>query len=449
MDISNFGLKNLFGKSDSDVSNKDIVVDSDDVRKDGETYKTWGFRLAGRAGGNNSVLSSALNVVEQNNRKEQVGNQQDQEDRKQRLQAELNSLNQKKLQFENKKEGLQNDIDSITEKIASFKDECTEKVTDYEKQKQEIKNGATGTNRTAKLTLIIACFLLFALAIYLFTFYSSAIYSAFFKEFTFNDIGLGSTILDSQALSKAWHQGTQAGLFCSLLPFVFVALGFVVSQFENEEGWKGIAKSVMMYAITFIFDAILAYEISEKIYDMNGLTKLEDNPPYAISMAFSDVRFWSIIFLGFIVYLIFGFVFGFAMKTYDDLTDRKGQLRMIDKDIQKEKEKLERKIISEEERITKKKSELDQVTNDILTTDQEIATKESFINGSVIDFDALQKALNEFFMGWMSYLSGASSGSNTKTLAKQIFDNKMAEVKQSLSPQKKDILIDQLTLKSE
>lgn len=449
MDLSNFGLKNLFKVSDNDMSNKDIIVDSEDVRKDGETYKTWGFRLAGRAGGNNSVLSSALNVVEQNNRKEQIGNQQDQEDRKQRLQAELNSLNQKELQFENKKEGLLNDIESISEKIAGFKDQCTEKIAEYEKQKQEIKNGATGTNRTAKLTLIIACVLLIALAIYLFTFYSSAIYSAFFKEFTFNDIGLGSTILDSKALSKAWHQGTQAGLFCSLLPFVFVALGFVVSQFELEEGWKGVAKSIMMYAITFIFDAILAYEISEKIYEMNSLTKIEDIPSYTISMAFADVRFWSIIFLGFIVYLIFGFVFAFAMKTYDDLTDRKGQLRMIDKDIEKEKVKLERKIAAEEEKISKKKTELNQVDNDILTTKQEIATKESLINGNVIDFDALIKALNEFFMGWMSYLSGASSGSNTKTLAKQIFDNKIDEVKQSLSPHKKDILIDQLTLKTE
>ncbi len=454
MDISNFKLKNLFRKSDNDTPNDDnsgrvIIVDSEEVRKDGETYRTWGFRLAGRAGGNNSVLSSALTVVEQNNRKEQVGNQQDQEDRKQRLQAELNSLNQKKLQFENKRDGLQNDIETISNKIAELKDDYTEKIADFEKQKQEIKNGATGTNRTVKLTLIIACVILIALAIYLFTFYSSAIYSAFFKEFSVDDLGLGSTILDSQALSKAWRQGAQAGLFCSLLPFVFVGLGFVVSQFENEEGWKGIAKSVMMYAITFIFDAILAYEISEKIYDMKALTTLNDMPEYTLHMAFADVRFWSIIFLGFIVYLIFGFVFGFAMKTYDDLTDRKGQLRIIDKDIQKEEEKLERKIVTEEEKISKKKTELDQVNNDILATNQDIATKEGQINGNVIDFDDLYKALNEFFMGWMSYLSGASSGSNTKTLAKQIFDNKITEVKYSLTPQKKDLLIDQLTLKSE
>lgn len=89
------------------------------------------------------------------------------------------------------------------------------------------------------------------------------------------------------------------------------------------------------------------------------------------------------------------------------------------------------------------------MNNDILATNQDIATKEGQINGNVIDFDDLYKALNEFFMGWMSYLSGASSGSNTKTLAKQIFDNKITEVKYSLTPQKKDLLIDQLTLKSE
>ncbi|MCQ2374650.1 MAG: hypothetical protein MJ069_01940 [Salinivirgaceae bacterium] len=445
----NFGLKTLFRKSDADNLNKNIVVDSEDVRMEGETYKTWGFRLAGKAGGNNSVLSSALNVVEQNNRKEQIENQQQQEKSKQEIEAKLDALILKKKKLEDQKNGLQNAIEDSLEKITSFKDAYTDKVTDYEKKKQEIKNGATGTNRTSKLTLIISCFLLLALAIYLFTFYSSAVYSAFFKEFKFDDMGFGSTILDSQALSKAWHQGSQSGLFCSLLPFVFVALGFVVSQFENQDGWKSVVKTIIMYAITFVFDAILAYEISKKIYDMEMLTQLGDFPPYSIRMAFENIGFWSIIFLGFIVYLIFGFVFGFAMKTYDDLTDRKGQLRMIDKDIQKEQEKLNRKIASENNKISKMKLQVNQLSNNLLVVEQNIAQQERLINGNLIDFNALLKALNEFFMGWMSYLTGASSGSEKKTLAQQIFNNKISEVNNSFHPQKKDAIIDQLTLKTE
>lgn len=448
MDISSFSFKKLFGQADNSNGADNIVIDSED-RKTGETYKTWGFRVAGRAGGNNSVLTSALNVVEQNNIKEQIGDLQQQQTRKNQLQSEIGALNLSKDQLSNKKDSILKDIDSINDKIGELKDECSDAVTNFEKQKQEIKNGATGTNRTTKLTLIIACVLLLALSIYLFTFYSSAIFSAFFKEFTIDDTGLGSTILDSKALSKAWEQGAQAGLFCSLLPFVFVALGFVVSQFEIEEGWKGLVKTFLIYAITFVFDAILAYGISEKVYNLKGLTQIESLPEYTISMASKDIDFWSIIFLGFIVYIIFGLVFGFAMKKYDDLTDRIGQLKMIDKDIAKTKEICDRKLQDQDKKLNEKKELLDQTESQLLTVKQDISSKESQLNGNLIDFNNLNNALNQFFMGWMQYLSGSDSASSIKTLAKHIFDNKIAQVNQVISPQKKDELLDQLTLKNE
>ena len=42
-------------------------------------------------------------------------------------------------------------------------------------------------------------------------------------------------------------------------------------------------------------------------------------PEYTISMAFQSVNFWMIIFAGFIVYLIWGFVFDFIMESHSKM----------------------------------------------------------------------------------------------------------------------------------
>ncbi len=41
-----------------------------------------------------------------------------------------------------------------------------------------------------------------------------------------------------------------------------------------------------------------------------------DSPEFNINIAFKDVNFWTIIFAGFAVYVIFILIFNFVMKEY-------------------------------------------------------------------------------------------------------------------------------------
>ncbi len=71
----------------------------------------------------------------------------------------------------------------------------------------------------------------------------------------------------------------------------------------------------MLFIVTFLFDAILAYLIEEKLYDLN---KSLTDPPFSVSYALESPGFWVIIFAGFISYIIWGLVFDFIMHEHAD-----------------------------------------------------------------------------------------------------------------------------------
>ena len=83
-------------------------------------------------------------------------------------------------------------------------------------------------------------------------------------------------------------------------------------------------KITALFIITFIFDAILAYLIEMKIYEFN---KTPDSPEFDLSIAINKVEFWGIIFAGFVVYIIWGLVFDFIMKEYDNIDKIKAFIR--------------------------------------------------------------------------------------------------------------------------
>ena len=150
------------------------------------------------------------------------------------------------------------------------------------------------------------------ITIYLIVFYISASYSGFFK--TFETTELSAAIFDAQALTKAIKDGWLESVFISTIPFAFMGLGYFVHMFQKEKrtGW---IKILGLYIVTFIFDCILAYQIEKKIYDFE---KTLNSPPFDLPIAFRKVEFWGIIFAGFVVYIIWGLVFDFIMKEYEN-----------------------------------------------------------------------------------------------------------------------------------
>src|SRR5690606_33215386 len=135
---------------------------------------------------------------------------------------------------------------------------------------------------------------------------------------------------DGNALAKSIEGGWLEGVFIATIPFAFMGLGYLIHMFQKHKSWTSYIKIAVLFAVTFIFDAILAYQIEKKIYEIQ---KTPDSPPFDLKIAFSSVEFWGIIFAGFIVYIIWGLVFDFIMKEYDNFDKIKSFIRTKIEDI--------------------------------------------------------------------------------------------------------------------
>jgi uncharacterized membrane protein len=138
------------------------------------------------------------------------------------------------------------------------------------------------------------------------------------------------SVLDAQAFNKAWDEGPLEGAFVTLIPFVFLGLGYLIHMFGENKNWLNYVKMFLLFVVTFVFDAILAYEIESKIYELN---KTFDSPPFDLSIAFTKNQFWGIIFAGFVVYIIWGLVFDFIMKEHKEKDKIKHEQIKKQKDI--------------------------------------------------------------------------------------------------------------------
>ncbi|RMA66561.1 MFS transporter [Ulvibacter antarcticus] len=171
--------------------------------------------------------------------------------------------------------------------------------------------------------------LLAFLSIYIFIFYISTSFSAFFR--TFNPATeLFGGMFYPKALQEAYAAGPLELGFILFIPFVFFGLGYLIHMFQHTKSIMNIIKVAMLFAVTFLFDALLAYLIDEKLYNLN---KTFEDPAYAIAVAFQSPSFWVIIFAGFISYIIWGLVFDFVMKEHADRDKVASFIQSIEDDI--------------------------------------------------------------------------------------------------------------------
>jgi hypothetical protein len=130
-----------------------------------------------------------------------------------------------------------------------------------------------------------------------------------------------------------------------------MGLGYLIHMFQKEKGMASYSKITALFAVTFVFDAILAYLIEKKIFDVNRT--LEDK--YGIDYAIVSPEFWSIIFAGFVVYIIWGLVFDFVIKEIENIDKIKIYISSIIQNKQNlvaQRDELLKAIAQVEEEIT-------------------------------------------------------------------------------------------------
>lgn len=398
-------MKNIFANKDDKNKPSDqttlVYTSSSTTRATGETYHAWGVRWSGNAGANHTALNPALqacytqNINEQNN--DQENRSRNQQNINSQIQSKIGQRDGERIRLESKE-----------------RDKCrlNEEAESYRNQIDEIKRGE-GTNIMAKVNFIIGSIIAILLAAYLFVFYSSASFSAFFGN---NDIsGAGEAILDPHCYAEAIENGFGQLLFILLMPIIFLGLGFLIHQFgEANKGFAKYAKITGLYLVTFIFDALLAFEISEKVFDYTVLSE----ETYTVTMAINSPNFWIVIFSGFVAYVIWGLVFDFTLQHFDNMSAHSKEIKV-----------LEDKIRHIRSRVEVLDTEISQIQININSLETEIARLRTQLqDGSLIDINILKRALSEFFTGWVAYMHLAAKPQEEKDLAAQTYNQFISQI---------------------
>jgi len=375
-------------KESSEIPLSEVQNNSENSNKK-ITYHNWGFVSAGHHNGREGAFGVMLNNVKQRFRKEVL---EDENEIKKIINDAQNELDKRELQISLK----ENNISQIKEsKISVLK----EKIENLKKDIIRIRENPEELlkDKLGRAGLIIGFLILAALTVYLFVFYSSASYSAFFKQFTIDsNLGMASSIFDPKAIEIAYRDGITELILILTIPFVFLGLGYLIHKFQEKKNLKNYFKIFGLIVVTFIFDFILAYEITEKIYNIKKEGSFQDMPDYSVSLAFQSVNFWLIIFAGFVVYLIWGFVFDFVMESYDKL------------DIVKQAIKArETEIKLYEDDINKHQDTIDGLNKEVDDLKLECKNYEKIISGNtiIINWEGYEHSVFEFTNGWTKWMS--------------------------------------------
>ncbi|WP_299436247.1 ABC transporter permease [uncultured Maribacter sp.] len=304
----------------------------EDVKKIKLTFFESGYGSSKQAEGNYMVFRACLQNVYMDYKGKCRENDELQKELKEPYVQEKSKYEIELKKRKTIKGIIEEAIASLENKISTYKNEIADVKHNPEKYVEDV-------DRKPKAQFYLGLIVLIPITFYLLVFYISASYSAFFK--TFNTEQLTNAIFDANALTKAVNDGWLEGVFVATIPFAFMGLGYLIHMFQKHKNWLSYFKIGILFIITFIFDAILAYQIEKKIYDIE---KTLNSPEFNVQIAFIKAEFWGIIFAGFVVYIIWGLVFDFIMKEYDNFDKIKSFIRAKREDIQNYKKGIDNQI---------------------------------------------------------------------------------------------------------
>ncbi|NDI98167.1 ABC transporter permease [Flavobacterium sp. LaA7.5] len=369
-------IKNLFKLKDN--SNSIPEEDSTESAREQEriTYYQSGYGASIKASGGATILGVCLRNLyfafedlcrKQLNEQEMLKQPYKEEQERQR--TELKKRETALAIYEEQK-------DEVSKNIEGFKFEIVNVKQTPEKYGVDI-------SKRPKAQFYIGLLILLPITIYLFVFYISASYSAFFKDFETDS--LTAAIFDANALGKAVKDGWLEVIFVGTIPFVFMGLGYLIHMFQKNKNVFSYSKLTALFIVTFIFDFILAYIIENKIFDFNRT--IGEN--FSFSIAIERVGFWGIIFAGFLVYIIWGVVFDFVMKEHENMDK-------IKEFIQHKREELDNESAKKNDIVSK----IENVKQEIVSINGKISELQSKIEGFIFPIKEYLHYHYQYKEGW-------------------------------------------------
>jgi hypothetical protein len=342
------------------------------------TYHHFGKLAARNTNSNPGTIEPSLDNIYERFLGEQQLNEDGIKNRISKLRAEV-------LHKRNQKITTQSELTSQEQ----FKEEKEKRIEELEIEKIKVRDGETPT--TDYVPFVIGTFIVILLTLYLFVFYSSTGYSAFYG------VKQGSLgFINPDVFAEARNKGGGVLAMIILFPVIFLGLGFLIHDSLEKKKYAFIAGLLIF---TLITDAIIGYKISQALHinDFNeGLT----DSLWQFNMIYGDVNFYFILALGFVVYIIWGALLHYVLNKYSELQP--------DKAIELRVDNLNRKIADQRQNFAEIVEKINSLKGQISTLDNEISDKEKDIigyeNGVIpINIPLLQASVGDFMNGWFAY----------------------------------------------
>jgi len=357
------------------------------------TYNQLGFRSAQSSQSAPEAIEGFLEIVYRKFLEEQKLDEQGLKDRIARLKAELQQEKARKQE-------------AIAERNSYFgeKEEKEKEIEELELEKIDIRNGESESADTTQF--VMGAFITLLLTLYLFVFYSSSGYSAFYG------IKPGSLgFINPNVFTDATNKGPGVIALIVLFPVIFLGLGFLIHDSieknkklaDQNKPKNYIVISVLLF-VTLIVDMFIGYKISQGVH-YNDFNAGRVSEMWNLSMIFYDINFYLVLFLGFAVYVIWGFLLNYVLShSY----------------LKTESEKVKLMIENVNNRLAQKRKDLSEISSKIhrldgvlITIDGRITDKDKDIigyeNGQIpINLSSLKGSIGEFMGGWQDYTHGNS-----------------------------------------
>lgn len=374
------GIKDIFtAKSSQKISETpSSEFGNTSSKPKGETYVQYGKKACAMVTGSLDAFSAMLEKVYQSERRRQIGDEKLQEERRADYRKKIEEIESEKQMELNRQNKAEMDIANEEDRLTDLKGELA-----------ELQNKKGEVNKMARMKLIIGLVVLVPLAVYLYNFYIDA----FSKGF----------------------EGLMNSFTLYFAPLIFFGLGFALHFFAVQEGWSKYLKIAAVLVFTFLFDCLLAYNIAEMEYNAAAVNSLREMPPYSLAMAVRDVHVLSVLFCGFIAYIIWGVVFDMSMTAYENMRSNKGEIN-----------RCKIKIADIKKLIADKKSELLTIKNKITSLDAKIKNLNTDLAKNVfIDYSQIRSALADFHAGWFNMLAQTSLPKEHQEKTQEIYDQKI------------------------
>lgn len=355
------------------------------------TYTLYGFQSAQKSRSNPEGLDGYLNNVYDKFLEDQKLDGQGLKDRISKLRAELQQEKAKR-----------NDVMAEISSNQINKDDKEKQIEELELEKIDVKNGDGEIGDTS--SFVIGAFITLMLTMYLFVFYSSSGYSAFYG------IKKGSLgFINPNVFADAINKGGGVIALIILFPVIFLAMGFYIHvAIENnkklhlEGNPSKYSIIILLLLITLVADTFIGYKISQGIH-INEFNAGLTSETWKIDMIFSDINFYLVLVLGFVVYVIWGFLLNFVLShSYLKTENEKVKLLI---------ENLNSKISDKRKELSEIISKIHKCESDIITYDSKIEEKMNDIigyeNGVIpVNLSSLRASIGEFMGGWQNYTYG-------------------------------------------